>query len=137
MLRRVPIHSRCGLIASGRRSGKCGEPAFCSSFSRCNDSSSGPFVSTTSKSKRPPRAAAVRTPPRRLTPRNAGFLVFFPRSPARPRRAEDLASIVLDQDAAGLRQEFSLGRRSEGNEEIGIVLGTLEKGAARDAHRDR
>src|SRR5439155_19569058 len=70
-------------------------------------------------------ARGVRSQPRRLNPRNAGFLVFFARSPARPRRADDLASIVLDQDAAGLRQEFSLGRRSEGNEEIGIVLGTL------------
>src|SRR5882762_3602764 len=33
MLRRVPTHSRCGLIASGIRSGKCGDPAFCSRIS--------------------------------------------------------------------------------------------------------
>src|SRR3977135_1144684 len=74
-------------------------------------------------------ARGVRRQPRRLDPRNAGFPGLLTRSAARSSGADDLAFLVPDQDAARLRQEFSLGGRGERHEEIGIVLGAFEKGA--------
>ena len=52
MLSREPTHDECGKIACGIRSACDGDFTGCSTFSRTSASSSGPFVSTMSNSKR-------------------------------------------------------------------------------------
>src|SRR5580765_1795779 len=90
-------------------------------------------TSTAARSReRGASARGVRDQPDGLNSGHAGLLVLIARSAARSRRAENLAFFVLDQDAARLRQEFSLGRCRERDEEIGVVLGALQERAARD-----
>lgn len=69
-----------------------------------------------------------------LNGKGTNCLVLVAAPSTRTHGAQDVATSVLDNHRARLRQKLSMGSRRQGDKEIGIVFGSLAQCSAGNTH---